>query len=78
MISIGAYNTAEIVKLANSQFENGMVPKNRLIRQIELEKIENKAQANWDKCDEKFYLYQDDLTELLWDFIIKNKSDFKN
>jgi len=77
LLEIGANKTAEIVKRANSKFKNGDVPKDRTKRQNELELIEKKAEENWNKCDSEFYKYQDNLTELLIAFVIKNKSDFK-
>lgn len=77
LLEIGAEKTAEIVKKANSEFKNGTVPKDRTERQNELELIEEKAKENWNKCDSEFYEYQDNLTELLIAFVIKNKSEFK-
>ncbi|ARN77369.1 hypothetical protein BST97_04880 [Nonlabens spongiae] len=77
LTKIGANKTAEIVKKANSEFENGTVPKDRAERQNKLELIEEKAEENWNKCDSEFYEYNDDLTELLIAFILKNKSDFE-
>ncbi|WP_299385383.1 DMP19 family protein [uncultured Lacinutrix sp.] len=77
LLEIGAEKTAEIVKKANSEFKSGTVPKNRTERQNELELIEGKAEENWNKCDSEFYKYQDNLTELLIAFVIKNKSEFK-
>lgn len=77
LIKIGANKTAEIVKKANSEFKNGILPKDRVERQNELELIEEKGEGNWNKCDSEFYEYQDDLTELLIAFVIKNKRDFE-
>ena len=77
LLEIGANKTAEIVKKANSEFKNGTVPKDRSERQNELELIEEKAKENWNKRDSEFYEYQDNLTELLIAFVIKNKSEFK-
>lgn len=77
LIKIGANKTAEIVKKANSEFKNGSLQKDRTERQNELELIEKKAEENWNKCDSEFYAYQDNLTELLIAFVIKNKSDFE-
>jgi len=77
LFEIGANKTAEIIKRANSEFKNGIVPKNRNERQNQLEVIEEKAEENWNKCDSEFYKYPDNLTELLLAFVIKNKSEFK-
>ncbi|WP_159090614.1 DMP19 family protein [Aquimarina aquimarini] len=78
LLEIGAKKTAEIIKKANSEFKNGMVPKDRNERQNKLAQIKEKAEENWNKCDSEFYEYQDDLTELLIAFVIKNKTEFKN
>ena len=77
LLEIGANKTAEIVKKANSEFKNGIVPKDRTERQSELELIEEKAEEIWNECDSEFYKYQDNLTELLIAFVIKNKTEFK-
>jgi hypothetical protein len=77
LLEIGAEKTAEIVKKANSEFKNGTVSKDRTQRQNELELIEEKAEEIWNKCDSEFYEYQDDLTELLIAFVIKNKTEFE-
>jgi len=77
LLEIGAEKTAEILKRANSEYKNGIVPKDRIERQNELELIEQKAEKNWSKCDSEFYEYKDNLTELLIAFVIKNKSEFK-
>ncbi len=76
LIKVRAKRKAEIVKKANSEFKNGIVPKNRAIRQIELKFIEKKAEENWNNCNTEFYKLNDRLTELLIDFIVRNKSDF--
>ena len=77
LLEIGAEKTAKVVENANSEFDNGNVPKDRTERQNKLELIEEKAEENWEKCDTEFYEYQDDLTELLIAFILKNKADFE-
>lgn len=78
LLKIGAEKTAKIVKKANSEFENGNVPKNKIERQKKLKFIEKKANKNWNKYNSEFYNYQDNLTELLITFVLKNKTDFKN
>ncbi|MEZ4817521.1 MAG: DMP19 family protein [Flavobacteriaceae bacterium] len=77
LLEIGAKRTAEIVKIANSEFKNGIVPKKRTKRQEELELIEEKAQENWNRCDSEFYEYKDNLSDLLIAYVLKNKSDFE-
>lgn len=74
---IGAEKTAEIVKIANSEFKNRTVPKDRTERQNELQLIEEKAKNNWNKCDLEFHESLDDLTELLIAYVINNKTEFE-
>ena len=40
-----------------------------------LQQIENKANEKWDKLDQEFYNYEDNLNELNIEFIKKNKKD---
>ncbi|MCG1036095.1 DMP19 family protein [Polaribacter sargassicola] len=77
LLEIGAKKTAEIVKKANSEFKEEIVTKDRTKRQNQLELIKKNAEDNWSKYNSEFYEYQDNLTELLIVFVIKNKSDFK-
>ena len=77
LVKIGAKKTAEIVKKANSEFKNGIVPSDRDKRDKELSEIENRAMDNWNNCDNLFYDYEENLTELLIDFVLENKSDFE-
>ena len=81
LLEIGAPKTAEIVKIANSEFSNGIVPKERDKRIEELNLIEKKAKEKWNSLDLKFYSpnketgeYEVDLhSDLLIDYIKKNK-----
>ena len=77
MTEIEAKRTAEIVKKANSEFIDGIVPKDRAKRLEELRLIEGKAEKNWNDYNTEFYKYDDNLTELLVAFVLKNKSDFE-
>ena len=75
---IGAFKTAEIVRTANSEFKNGNVSKIRIERQNEQEIIREKATETWNKCDELYYRYEDDLSSLLIKFVRNHKQDFKD
>jgi hypothetical protein len=74
---IGAYKTAEIVRTANSELKNGNVPKNQTERQKQQEIIRENAIETWNKCDEQFYRYEEDLSSLLIKFVRNHKQDFK-
>jgi len=77
LTNIGAEKTARIVKKANSEFSNGIVPMDREKRWNKMDSIDEKAKIVWDKCDSEFYDYEDNITELLIAFVLKNKSDFE-
>ncbi|WP_282162143.1 DMP19 family protein [Ulvibacterium marinum] len=74
---IGAKKTAGIVKKANSEFNNGIVPQDKDKRYAALEKIEEKARENWKNCNAQFYKYEDNITELLIAFVLNNHADFE-
>jgi len=78
LLKIGANRTADIIKTANSQFPENTVPTDRGKRQEILEQIEDVADEIWDNCDTEFYEYEDNITELLIEFVKKNKDDINN
>jgi hypothetical protein len=73
---IGAVKTSEIVLKANNLFPNGEVPKNRNQRQRILEKIEDNVSDEWEKLNDKFMMYEEDLNHLNMTYIKKNKDKF--
>ena len=75
--TIGANKTAKILKEAIDQFPDQAVPKERTKRQQVLETIEDKANPFWDKLDQKFYKYEDDLNKLNMEFVKNNKENFE-
>ncbi len=82
---IGAVKTAEIVKKANDQFPNGIVPQDRDKREEILDKIDEKSSEYWSTLDNIFYgtnmdsgeMGIDDLSNLLIKFVKANKADFE-
>lgn len=80
LLKIGAKKTAEVLKIANSEFPNGIIPKDREQRIKIMEQIEDKSNEIWNSLDDKFYTSEneiDNLTDLLITFIKSNKKDFK-
>lgn len=71
--SIGAEKTAQIIQKANAQFPNETVPKNRDKRKTILGHIEDKANAIWEKLDQDFCAYEEDLNALNMKYIKKHK-----
>ena len=71
---INANKTADILQLAIDQFPNAIVPKDRLERQQVLQSIEEKAGEVWERLDQLFYKYEDNLYELSIEFVKQNRS----
>ena len=69
---IGAIETASIVEAANSNFPNSFPPKDREERQNLLEELENSGSLKLDSLDNEFYEYPCDLTELMYQYMLKN------
>lgn len=84
LYEIGANKTAEIVKKANSEFPNGIVPTDRDERGEILYSISEESKSRWNELDFKFYgpnentgeMEIENLSSLLIEFIKSNKSDF--
>lgn len=82
---IGAPKMSEIVLKANSEFPNGIVPKDREKRIKILTSIEKKSARNWNSLDLKFFrpnkktgkMEIENTIDLLIDFIKENKVDFE-
>ena len=72
--TIGAFRTALIVERANSYFPNGHPPEDREQRQCCLEEIVDNQGKDFDELDDQFYAYEDNLTDLLYDYIVRHKS----
>ena len=73
---IGANSTFEIVKKANDEFPNGIVPSDRGERYNILLEIEEKADPTWAECNKVFYQYPNNISALLVEFIKNNRNDF--
>jgi hypothetical protein len=76
LIKIKAGKTVMIFTNALSSWPDNKVPKDMIIRRTLLEKIENKGNPIWEKCDSDFFKYEDDLTGLLLEFVKQNKDKF--
>jgi hypothetical protein len=74
---IGAMNFAALVKQANSVFENGEPPADPGIRQPQVVKFSDEQKKFLGELDQKFFKYPDNLTDLLFDFVTKNRVDIR-
>jgi len=67
--AIGAVNTASLLKEAMDVFGNGGPSPMRDERQNQLEAMSDEQEKAFDRLDEQFYLYPDDLSKLLAAFM---------
>ena len=73
---IGAKKTAAIVRRAIAQWPQQTVPKDKTEREELLEQIQGKAEAVWGKCEEEFFAYEEDISQLLIEYVKKHKREF--
>jgi hypothetical protein len=73
---IGAIKTAKILQAAIEIFPDKKVPVNRNLRQNVMEDIEDTNKEHWNKLDQQFFKYEDDLNTLNIEFVRKNKQYF--
>lgn len=71
--AIGAHKTVAICKKALSAFR-GAVPTARAQRQAALERMH--SDKLWEKCDDAFYEYEDDLDSLNRAYILAHPDSF--
>jgi hypothetical protein len=72
---IGAQRAAYIVERATSLFPDGP-PADRSVRQDVLEEVDPDL-ALFEELDSEFYEYPDDLTTLLYEFVVEHRSDIR-
>ncbi len=76
LTAIGAYKTADILQQAIDQFPNKQVSRVREERIKTIEQIENAVNEVWNKLDQIFFKYEDDLNALNIAYIKKYKDFF--
>jgi hypothetical protein len=74
---IGATNVAALAKQANSIFANGEPPVDSAIRQPQVQNLTAEQKSFLDQLDQKIYKRSDNLTELLFDFVMKNRAEIQ-
>ncbi len=72
--AIGANKTAAICQKALSRFR-GSVPTDRIERQKQLDRMH--CEKLWEKCDDQFYEYEDDLESLNRTYILNHPDSFQ-
>ena len=73
--AIGAPKTAAICEKALSPFK-GAVPTDRTERQSKLDRI--RGDKLWEKCDDAFYEYEEDLEDLNRSYILAHPESFNS
>lgn len=75
-LAIGAIKTAELCKKAVDAFETEFPTNLDEVREFLDVRTTDKVTEILAECDDEFYEYLEDLTELNYQFIMKNKSYF--
>jgi len=75
--SIGANLTAKTVKQAIDVFGPSGPPASHVERQEVIEKLSEEQKEVWNKLDTEFFGYPNNLTELLHDFVMKNRNQIQ-
>lgn len=73
---IGAKKTADIVRRAMAQWPDLNIPKDKTEREDLLMQIEKQAEADWRQCEEEFFAYEEDISQLLIQYVKKHKQEF--
>jgi hypothetical protein len=73
--AIGATKAAQLVREANSVFPNSQPPKDRTSRQQLVDKARDTLPERLNDFDQRFFEYPDDLTELLYDFVVAHRNE---
>lgn len=74
---IGALKTAKLVEEAFSNFPSNPIPKDNEKRREILEKIDDQTSEKWNELEDKFYLYEENIEELLLEYVKQNRTNFK-
>lgn len=75
--SIGANLTAKIVKQAIDMFGPSGPSAVQAERQAKIEKLSEEQKEVWNKLDKEFFAYPNNLTNLLHDFVMKNRNQIQ-
>lgn len=77
LTEIGARDAAGIVARANSAFPQASPPRDQGDREEQLEVIGPKNEDLWDSLDDEFLSYPDDLTELLYEYVKRQRANIE-
>jgi hypothetical protein len=74
--AVGAEKTADILQKAIDKFPKKTVPEDDDKRADLLENLEDKNDEIWDKFDDRFYEYAENLNELNLNYVRQNIDNF--
>jgi hypothetical protein len=75
LAKIGAKNVAQLVSEANSLFPNRCPAREQMLRRQQLQAIGETATNALENLDDQFYQYPDNLTDLLYDYVIAHRDE---
>ena len=75
--AIGAETTAGIVEQANTAFGPDCPPASREAREDAIDALDEAVEEAWQRLDEAFYDYPDDLTGLLFRYVQDHQSEIR-
>lgn len=74
---IMAPQMAKILNSAINVFPTLPIPKDTELRRDQMKEIPDSVSETWDKLDDKFYEYPEDLAELVIEYVKANKKEFE-
>lgn len=74
--AIGATATATVLQRAINEFPDSSVPEDESKRWKVLEEIQEAADLVWERLDNEFLEYREDLTTLNLNYVKRHKADF--
>lgn len=75
--AIGAASAAQLVRRAIAAFPGGTPPVDRDQRLAILDDMPEEARKAWSALDDEFYLYPDDLADLLRRYVTAHRDEFR-
>lgn len=74
---IGAYKTADLIYRAIRLFPVLPIPKDTETRREIMRELDDSISRKWNKLDDEFYEYEDNVAVLMIEFIKKNRIEFE-
>ena len=75
--TVGAHRVASLLREAMAVFPPPGPATNRTVREAQVEALPDTATETWNRLDEQFFRYPDDLSGLLRAHVAAHKADFQ-